>query len=477
MGKKALSKSAAIGLAWKRGQLSYKLKPHQLPVYASLWEAVNQKGQSKYVVNCARRYGKSFITLLIAFEYALRHKNVQIRFAAPTHKALLNIIRPIANIICQDAPDKFKPEFLRNEGKFVFHNGSEIYTTGVNGDRADDLRGSASHLNIVDEAGFVDDLHYLIKSVLTPMTLTTGGKTLIVSTPAKTPDHPFDQYLQEAEAKGAYSKFTIYDNTSLTPEDIKGIAEELGGFDSTDFKRECLCERVVDENLQIVPEWKEEFVAEDDLAHPYQKFWHRYTCMDLGVKDLTAGLLAHYNFSDGTLYIDDEFDISGPKMTTDLLQRLIKQKEDLYRYGNPKVYRRISDNNNLHLLNDLSIEHNLPFAPVRKSSLEQMVNQVRLLVGQGRIKVNSRCKKLLGCLRHGIWNERHKDFARSEVYGHYDHLAALVYLVISIDKNSNPVPVTYGFKHESMLHKPQAEHSHNAKVLRLAFGGKRGSRR
>jgi hypothetical protein len=30
------------------------------------------------------------------------------------------------------------------------------------------------------------------------------------------------------------------------------------------------------------------------------------------------------------------------------------------------------------------------------------------------------------------------------VYGHYDHLAALVYLVRNLDQNTNPIPNNYG---------------------------------
>ena len=478
-GKKPLSKDRAIALCWKKGLLSYKLREHQMPVYLALWDAINKKGQSKYVINCARRFGKSFISVLVAVEFAIRKKNAQIRFAAPTQKELIKIIRPIIAIIYEDAPEGLKPKWSKVDGAYRFPNGSELHIAGVNADHADDLRGTASHLNIVDEAGFVDDLNYLVKSVLTPQTLTTGGKTLLVSTPPKTPDHPYYEYARDAEQNGRYSKFTIYDNSSLDAEQIADAEREAGGRDSTDFRREYLCEWVVDENLQIIPEWNEGLIGEDSLEHPFCKFWHRYDAMDLGVKDLTAVLFAHYNFGDATLYIDDELDISGPKMTTDLLVRLIKQKEDSYRFGNPKVYRRISDNNNLQLLNDLTLMHDLPFSPVRKlASLEQMVNRLRLMVREGRIKINPRCEKLIGCLKYGIWNERHKDFDRSDKYGHYDHLAALIYLVLMLDTHTNPIPVTYGFNSQTMINRPEGfgNLSKNAQVIRLAFGGKRGRR-
>jgi hypothetical protein len=103
------------------------------------------------------------------------------------------------------------------------------------------------------------------------------------------------------------------------------------------------------------------------------------------------------------------------------------------------------------MLQDLSSFHKLPFAPTQKTGrterqtiLEAMVNDLRMQVSGGKIRVHPRCKELIGCLRYGIWTDNRRTFDRSSVYGHYDALAAMIYLNRNIDRITNPIPPTYG---------------------------------
>ena len=74
------------------------------------------------------------------------------------------------------------------------------------------------------------------------------------------------------------------------------------------------------------------------------------------------------------------------------------------------------------------------------------------MVADGRIVVHPRCTQLLGCLKYGVFNNKRSEFARSNVYGHYDHLAALIYLVRNLSTHSNPIPADHGFEnHTSWL--------------------------
>lgn len=460
----ALSKKKVTELAWKRGQLSYKVRPHQRTLYENLWANILEPSKRKFVINCSRRFGKSFITMLTAFEYALRNPGSQIRFYAPYYQQLKNTLFPIIKLILTDAPGTCRPKLLTNSKMVRFPNGAEIHLAGVNDGSAESLRGSMAHITIVDEAGSVNDLRYLVRSVINPLMLTTRGTLLLVSTPSLTPDHDYKAFAEEAEQDGSYAKYTIHDNSSLTPEDIAEAIRDSGGAESTDFKREYLCEWVVDQTRQIIHEWKEEFIGEDDPGAIHYNRWHRYTALDLGVRDLTAGLYAHYNFANATLYIDDESTMNGSEMTTQLLAEQIRLSEK----GVARKLR-IADNNNLLLLNDLGGLHSLPFMPVHKGSLEQMINSVRLLVGAGRLRVAPRCKMLIGCLRNAIWNERHKDFARSEAFGHYDHLAALMYLVVSLDTYTNPIPNDYGYDAYSQINRPAGHQNATNATVRSIF--------
>jgi hypothetical protein len=103
---------------------------------------------------------------------------------------------------------------------------------------------NSSDLCIVDEAGFCDDLTYIIQSILIPTTTTTHGKIILSSTPPRLADHEFIRYMEEAEDRGSFLKKTIYDALGggrITQEMIDEIIRELGGAESPDFRREYLC--------------------------------------------------------------------------------------------------------------------------------------------------------------------------------------------------------------------------------------------
>jgi hypothetical protein len=468
-----LTKQNLREIAWSRGDLKYKLYRYQHILYDTLYKALNDPKCLKYALNCSRRWGKSTVLSLIAIETALRTPNSQVRFAAPTAKALKKITHPIFRMLIDDAPEPYKPEYKSQDQVWQFYNGSEIHMAGTDNGNYESLRGTASNLNLIDEAAFADELDYILRSILMPQTLTTGGKTLLASTPPKTPAHDFVGIYQECEREGYTQKFTIFDNPTLSPETIALYAKEAGGFNSTTWKREYLGEFVVDEALSIIPEWKDDFIGElpkDD----YNAYYHRYVGMDLGVKDFTALIFGYYDFRQTKLFIEDELTMNGPKLTTiSLKNELVLTERKLW--GDKKPYRRISDNNNLMLIQDLGMLHDLYFIPTSKDTLEAMINEVRMFVHEGRLVVHPKCKQLIGCLKYGIWDEKHKMFSRSSTYGHFDHLAALVYLIRNLDKNTNPIPATHNLAMSTHYISPDMEKNTNKNLntLKDLFTAKR----
>ena len=427
---------------WQRGELSWLLLPHQHVIYDALRRAMEDPERLKYVLSCSRRFGKTSVLVLISLEHALRGKNRHIRFAAPTAKELKKAIHPIIQIFLESCPKALKPKFNSVDNSYKFPNGSELHLAGVNNGHEDDLRGANAHLIIVDEAGSVDNLKYLVQSILIPQTLTTDATTLMASTPSLSADHDYKQYYDEADFGGWLTELDVYANSSLTEEKIHQIAEDNGGVESTTFKREYLCQWVTDASLDIIPEWKpiyETTIDRDDLF----AYYHKYTCMDIGVKDLTAILYGYYDFRKAKLIIEDEDTMNGYSMTTQKIHDAIVKTEQTLWGEKPKVYKRVADNNNLILLQDLSHMHDMYFVPTLKDSLDAMVNEVRLFISQGRLIVNPKCVQLVGCLRHGIWSggkNTRRMFARSSTYGHYDALASLVYMIRNLNTIDNPVP-------------------------------------
>jgi hypothetical protein len=439
-----MSLTEAYGEAWHRARLFFLLHSGQVLINNACDASTGQL----FVCNISRQWGKSYWAAWKAIKQANSKENQRIKYGTAFQTDLIEFILPTFETLLMTCPEHLKPTYIKHGSKWVFPNGSEIKLVGLD-KTPNSLRGNVIDLIIIDEAGFVDNLEYIYKSIIVPATLHRPNcKIIFISTPPSTPAHAFVDFIQKAELEKSYVCLTIYDNPRITQRDIDRMAEELGGITSTTFRRECLCELVTDKDLSIIPEWK------DDLVQPaprdqYYELYHKYVGMDLGVKDLTACIFGYYDFKRATVVIEDEFHTSGETgINTELLVGMIRAKETAL-WGEMKPYRRIADNNNLMLIADLSYLHNLTFIPTTKESLEAMINELRILVQNGRVIIDPKCTQLIGCLKFGVWDKHRKKFAQSKAYGHFDHLAALIYLVRNLAQHANPIPVVMNATHRT----------------------------
>ena len=457
--------------AWFRGNLAWKMHKAQKVINDTFKQS---KGQL-FVGNCSRQFGKSFWAVCKAVEQAIKHPNSQIRYGAPFQSDLTDFIIPAFDKVMSDCPEAIKGVYKTKGSHYAFPNGSKIKLVGLD-KNPDGLRGNTLDLIILDECGFVSDLDYLYKSIIIPATThRPNAKIILISTPPSTPAHPFVDYCQRANLEGSYAVFTIYDNPMVDTLTIDRLMKESGGSESTTWKREYLCQFILDDDLALVKEWKDEFATEIPKDEFYI-YYHKLVGMDLGRKDHTALVFGYYDFKKAALVIEDELTMIGAQWTNLTLKDETVAKE-LALWGEQKTFRRVSDNNEPNMLVDLSSTHNISFMPVKKdASLEQMVNRVREWVKDGRIIIHPRCKMLLGCLKYGIWDKNRKGFARSKVYGHFDHFAALMYLLIHTPSHSNPIPAGHGFEnHKAWLGniKEKQGSSENARTVARALLPKR----
>lgn len=377
------------------------------------------------------------------------------------------IIIPAFNFLLEDCPEEIRPEWQVSRKKFFFKNGSEIQLIGLDRN-PNGPRGQFCDLFIFEEAGFINRLDYLYSAVIIPMFKgRPEAKSIMISTPPISPAHPFQIFCKKAEKEGAYAKFTIEEDPEITQEEIDEFKREC--LTESDWLREFMVEFVIDANLGIVPEWKADYKGEYEKDQ-YWKFYHKYVSMDLGVRDKTAALFAVYDFLEAKLFILDEFVMAGPQMTTDSLAKEIEKKEAVT-FGNSPVYRRVADNNNLLLLQDLTTLHGLTFSPTTKGSLEAMINRLRLWVKQGKIVISPKCTELIGCLETGIWKKNRKEFDRSPLYGHFDALAGLMYLVRNVREQINPIPALYNISHDNhFVEERNFETEQNVSMIKKMFG-------
>jgi hypothetical protein len=432
-----LQRQEAIAELWERGFVSWKLDDNQKEVYK-----IFQNTDTKIVVFASsRRLGKTYSLCIMGLEQCLQKPNSSVIFIAPTLKMARQITKSIMRQILNDCPRHLMPKFQSQEKVWKFSNGSEMIFAGADADNIESVRGSEAHLILIDEAGFFSDLRYAINSVLIPTTTTTKGKILMASTPPISPSHDFVSYLQKAQLENNLIKKTIYDNPRLSAEEIDALAEEVGGVDSVDFKREYLAEIITDATKAVVPEFTEE--KEKKLVQEWKRppYYYSFMSMDLGFRDFTVVLFAYYDFAAAKVIIEDEIVLNGQQFTTQTLAEKIIQKEFEIFKGKP-ITLRVSDNN-LIVINDLAKMHGIFFIPTMKDDKDSAINQLRMLISSDRIIINPKCKTLIYHLKNAIWKGNRKTYDRGMDGSHFDAVDAAVYLIRNIDYSSNPYPKDY----------------------------------
>lgn len=459
-------------LAWLRGLLKYKLHDYQHELYDIFDKANNRLT----VVNASRRWGKTFVAIVYAIIFGMQNPNSEIKMTSKTQMGLKDSFLPIWNLITRDAPPGSAPKWSTKDHCYIFPNGTRFHIHGTDSKRYENLRGDKCDLAIIDEASFCSSLRYIVLSVLMPQTLTCDGKIILLSTPdplGTKSGEEFKAFCGQAKAMGSYFTKDIYSNTSITHEQIEEYKALAGGEDSVEWQTEYLCKFVIDPDKAIVSEWQSDKMVLDDDFNPeaddeYFRFWKKMSCLDLGVKrDWTVGLTGYYNFENATLYIMNEFKVKNTT-TPHIAAKLLACEKEVF--GTHAIFRRICDSDNPQLVNDFVHLHRIGMSAVEKTSLEAMVNSMKIMVGCNQVKVHPRCDFLINTLEQGVWadNEQgrlRKDFGRTEDLGHMDALAALMYYIRSLPRNQNPVPQTHGASVANTLISNHTSDSHNRTQL------------
>ncbi len=375
------------------------------------------------------------------------------------------IIAPLLREILDGWPACYQPRYYRQDGVWVFPNKSEIWVAGCDNGNAERLRGPSTHRAIVDEAAFIDDLEYVVQSILLPQTMTVNGKILLTSTPPRSPVHPFTKYAVEAQERGAYFHATIYDAPHISDETRAEYMVECGGEDSSAWKREYLAQFVVDEESAVVPEFQRnaEFVVE---ARERPKYATRLVAMDVGYNDLTVGAFGYYDFENALDVIEGE--ITLQHATSDLIDAEAARVENELWPGQPldrQTEIRVVDAP-LLVVAELSSKAR-GWSPARKDDADAALNALRRRVGDRKIRIHPRCKTIISHLHHGTWNTARTSYERSGGFGHFDGIDAVKYFVRHLNRDHNPFPrIAEGVTTQSHYLRPDASENTRREALR-----------
>lgn len=444
---------------WRRGNLSYKLRPYQREMRDRF-----RGSKRKVSVNCCgRRLGKTYTACVIAIEACLSKPKARTMYSFPSQKQARKVVVPTMAKVLEDCPADLRPSFNKVDLTWTWPNGAVIHLAGCDDENAaDNLRGDEMDLGIVDEGGFIGILRYVMDSVLMPQTLTTGGRILVISSPPKSgQEHFFYKLYEECDRAGDACCYpTSIAEPWLAPGELDALIAEAGGPTSVAARREYGAEFIVDLDAAVVPEFttnREHLIG----IVPRPTYFCPIVSADLGFRDMSVALFGYSHFELGKVVIEDE--VVCVRESAIAFGRKIAAKEydiawrDRRAMSGDGEPMRVADAP-LQLLADIVEATGVAFGPAKKDDAEAALNYLRRYCLEKRLVIHPRCKTLLAHLSGAVWNKGRTSYERTEADGHFDGVDALKYLLRHVDQHTNPSPgLPDGVTHGTHWIPPQAQ--------------------
>lgn len=179
------------------------------------------------IMNCGRRFGKSFLAANQSLYWALSNGNVAVGYCTPSYK----LAKYIFELVCSAIGEKFV--FLKKNGinksdlKITFTNNSYIEFVSAGEGAVDNLRGRGYQYGVVDEAAQISDDAW--NKVLRPIFL-LAKQVILCSTPLGKNSwyyQIFQEGLKEEQTK--YKSFVMGTATNplVEPEELDDMKKLL----------------------------------------------------------------------------------------------------------------------------------------------------------------------------------------------------------------------------------------------------------
>lgn len=454
-----LALTEAIEACWTAGDLAYLLHESQETVHDQL-RKLDPKIRQR-VVFISRRWGKSWLGVIMALEDCLRNQNAQVFICGPTLKHVNSIVVPLVKEITGEASDGLIKR-TKTDLRWDFANGSALIL-GAFDTAIENFRGQRATSIYLEESGLSNpnEYIYILNSVLLPTLLHSKGPITHLTTPSVILDHPLHTLtIPRARLQGAFFEKTVYDNPLITRETIQELMAEVGGEDTIAWQREFLVKLVRDINTVVVPEFNQDIHVRSDIEIPSHVKWT--VAGDLGFsRDLSAVCVGFYDFERAMPVIWDAIVLPRGAKTDEIVGYI----RELELRWNIKGNNRHIDAE-ARLLADIRDDHKLHIQLPAKDNAEAQLNRFRIAFGQNNIEIHSRCKHLITTLQSQRWNHNRTDYERTDALGHADSLVAALYWYRMLDK-SNPFPIVQR-KHDQWQ-RPEARPEYAIKQVQKAL--------
>ncbi len=446
---------------WRAGDLSWLLdfgKPSG--PQRDFYERSKACSRKTFVNESSRRIGKSVALVIIAFELALKNPGARINWCQDTSKGVRSSAIKTMEKMCRNAPPDCRGRFNTLKSSFEFPNGAYIFVFGGNTQEdADTARGGDDPIaSFFDEGGFMRFLKYIYRSIVKPgmrrvRRLGHYGMIFVSSSTPEEMDHYFIELANLNEVHGSYCRKTIYDSDDperyITEEaaDAGMSAEEFVETDT--FKREFLCQRVVNEAKVVFPEFhikRDVIVREWPRPVGFEKYVHRRVSIDLGgMRDKYGFLYGYTDFASAKIVIEDEALLAKPN-TEQVAAEIVEREARLWMDCDPKRVTRVIDDDTERTIRDLWDIHKVASMKATKQGPRggraAAIGMIRTFMQMESLIISPRCVELQKQLLTAMRNSTGTDFERTDE-GHSDLCAALMYFVRDLSLTTNPYPSSF----------------------------------
>lgn len=478
-----LNDDTAVTKLWRGANLKYKLRPNgQREAYdwVKSWKAAHPSSGGPLVINAHRRFGKSYMSILLGLERAISAPRQRVRVIAPTKVQGLGIFSEQWSEIMRDCPSHIEHKMVGDEIRIFsgeWKNAirdsdySTIHLHGSEAGGGERLRGQASDMIILDEPRDMSELEYLVKNVLGWHLLKRKRPLMvIISTPPRTADHYLTAVMiPEATAKRRYFEMPISKDKDITEEEYQFVLELCGSKDSVAWQREAECQLLADPGALIIYEWQRRENAQrvsgaqhSDLIFTERKrpdwFFPR-TTIDAGYGDANGILFWYFDYQDKKMVIEDEMFFRGVN-SQDLKDMVLSREKSLF--SSCALWRDLHRDGDISPQQQADLWDLFKFRVQKIDTYDKMahIDGVNAAVASGQILINERCKELLYQLRNGAFvKDGSQKFVRTVKMGHCDMVSSLVAAYRSVPRLTkyDPSPLKGSWFGEEFVPEGQEE--------------------
>lgn len=350
------------------------------------------------VVNCGRRFGKTYLSVLEMVAKAVYGNDRFIAYIAPTYAQARDIAWQELKKICLPIADKINESRLEITVNTTKGGTSTISLRGW--ESIETMRGQKFHFIVVDEIASMRNWVSNWEEVIRPTLTDYKGEALFISTP-KGFNHFYDLYnKQDKDSDYKSFHFTTYDNNHVPSEEVDKAKQELT---EDRFAQEYLADFRKTEGL-VYKEFRRDYhLYNEQSEHQPRNIINTIAGVDFGFTNPTAVISIHKDF-DGSYWVYNEW---YKRQKTDIqVAEYIASCNYNDVYPDPESPSAIAELERMGVHCKEVVKN--------KDSIKNGINKIRALFKQNKLHIHSSCTNLIAELETYSYGDKKPDHNEEE---------------------------------------------------------------